>query len=452
MILLAVLFFFLSNSEEQCSGEECPSDELVEDPKASRTGGTLEDLDREKFSFADYYPKNMRSAAQTAMGVKFRSFHNQRLYKYWDDGSKEGVYTGFIDPMDFDATMTYDTHTFIYRDAKYPNGKEILRITMRKGTNLYIIPPNDESVMDTDVYKRAVQEKEFMEDYYSRTGQPWLADYGRGPTLLPIWESRYVGQEHNITSEYGFVHCEPVTSPDCLKLGPINLTLTVLSTQPKVLVIPNLMSHFEADHIRDLAKPRMIRSAVGKSGNALETNTRTSKTAWVSRTETDVMDHIYSRFADVLGIPNELLTLAKLAEHLQVVEYQTQQEYKPHHDFGSTGIGKKRYATLLLSISDIPDVKNVHDAGGHTGFPKAFNGLGLRVRPPKGGGVLFYSALEDGNADDYSLHAGMPVRVGMKYICNLWIWDPSKSGRPLWRASDNHWFDKDQQPPTHDEL
>merc|ERR1719233_914647 len=109
-----------------------------------------------------------------------------------------------------------------------------------------------------------------------------------------------------------------------------------------------------------------------------------------------------------------------------------------------------RYATLLLSISDLPEIENIHDAGGHTGFPKAYNGRGLRVRPPKGSGVLFYSSLEDGNGDDYSLHAGMPVNIGMKYICNLWVWDPSRNGREVYRAADNDNILKEDKYSKHD--
>lgn len=49
-----------------------------------------------------------------------------------------------------------------------------------------------------------------------------------------------------------------------------------------------------------------------------------------------------------------------------------------------------------------------------------------QVNPPKGSGLLFYSMLPDGNSDDLSLHAGMPVAKGTKWICNLWVWDPKR--------------------------
>lgn len=42
----------------------------------------------------------------------------------------------------------------------------------------------------------------------------------------------------------------------------------------------------------------------------------------------------------------------------------------------------------------------------------------------KGSAVLFYNLLEDGNGDDLSLHAALPVRQGEKWLANFWVWDP----------------------------
>lgn len=449
MILLGIVFLLVIALEEDVSGESVIPEQCEDD--SNRTGGILDDLDREKFWYADYYSQSQRAAGNRAMGAKFRNFRNQRLYKYYDNGTPEGAYNGFIEPLGFSATNSYQGHTFIFRDKKWPSGEEITRITMQKGKYIYIIPPVEEWVKEKKEYKRTMQEKAFMEDYYKRNGQPWLAEYEREPILLPIWEARYVGQEHHVTTEHGYVNCGPIKKkPQCVEQEPFNVTLYVASTQPKVLIIPNLMSSYEADHILKLAKPRLGRSSVGHGAAAFKSDTRTSKTAWLKRTDSDIMNHIYARFADVLNIPNDVLTHDKVAESLQIVEYFKKQEYSAHHDFGSDGKKQTRYATLLLSISDVPKVDNFHDVGGHTGFPKAYGGRGLRVRPPKGSGVLFYSSLEDGNADDFSLHAGMPVNIGKKYICNLWIWDPSLTGRKIYRASDHHYFDK--KSSKHDEL
>jgi prolyl 4-hydroxylase len=38
--------------------------------------------------------------------------------------------------------------------------------------------------------------------------------------------------------------------------------------------------------------------------------------------------------------------------------------------------------------------------------------------------VIFYMKNPDGNLDDLSQHAAMPVLEGEKWFLNLWSWDP----------------------------
>ena len=70
--------------------------------------------------------------------------------------------------------------------------------------------------------------------------------------------------------------------------------------------------------------------------------------------------------------------------------------------------------------------------GGGTSFPKArmLGGAGTQVDARKGALCFFYDLLEDGNTDVLSLHSGMPVLEGEKWVAPLWIWEPSRSGRP----------------------
>ena len=37
---------------------------------------------------------------------------------------------------------------------------------------------------------------------------------------------------------------------------------------------------------------------------------------------------------------------------------------------------------------------------------------GIKIVPKKGNAVLFYNLLDDGNGDDLSLHAALPVKEG----------------------------------------
>lgn len=102
------------------------------------------------------------------------------------------------------------------------------------------------------------------------------------------------------------------------------------------------------------------------------------------------------------------------------------QEYTAHHDFASSAnlyneTQDARFATLLLYLNEC-------ESGGETSFPRYQNAetfKELKVAPDSPGkAVLFYSQLPDGNLDDFSQHAALPVKVGEKWLINLWVHDP----------------------------
>jgi len=193
--------------------------------------------------------------------------------------------------------------------------------------------------------------------------------------------------------------------------------------KPKIFRINNTVSEAEADFIVSISQPRIKRSLAGTDGG-LVSNTRTSSNTWLGRHEHFVLDTIYRRAAHILNIDERLFhpgTPDNVVEDLQVVNYKIGQEYTPHHDFGADGRPEQRYLTLLYYLNELTSID-----GGETGFPKANNGKGLKLHPGKGNSLLFYSMLEDGNADDLTLHAGTPVKRGEKWICNFWVWDPKR--------------------------
>mmetsp|Transcript_43061 Transcript_43061/g.58802 ORF Transcript_43061/g.58802 Transcript_43061/m.58802 type:complete len:187 (+) Transcript_43061:904-1464(+) len=185
------------------------------------------------------------------------------------------------------------------------------------------------------------------------------------------------------------------------------------------MIIEDLISEYECEHIIELGKKVVSRSSVGQAGGGFKSNTRTSSTGWIKRSTDSITETLHRRFADVLGIDEALIHTSQNAEDLQVVHYGRSQQYQPHVDFQDDGSGMQRFLTLLLYVER-------PEEGGYTSFPKANNGRGLRVKPPRGSAVLFYSMRPDGNGDDLSLHAGEPVRKGEKWVTNLWIWDPKR--------------------------
>ena len=75
------------------------------------------------------------------------------------------------------------------------------------------------------------------------------------------------------------------------------------------------------------------------------------------------------------------------------------------------------YRRVGQRLASMVTYLNLPDAGGATDFPRR----GLVVVPELGTGVLFNNTLADGAPDLDSLHAGLPVLRGEKWVATLWF-------------------------------
>jgi len=271
-----------------------------------------------------------------------------------------------------------------------------------------------------------------MKAYRARTGLSWLTDYSeddgpRGKPRSSFWPTDHVNQRHQV--RWG-----DVDDSSWLWGSPVGGTIdmVVLSVAPKVFLLPDLLTPDECTLIKEMATPKLARSTIGAGSVAHEDATRASRTAWLSPNRNkQLQDTVYRKYQALFPCIKNSHTCA---EDMQIVRYQTVgDEYTGHYDFFNTGEAKNRFATLLVYLND-PPITN--SSAGGTGFPKAFGGRGLQVRPHAGSAVLFYNLLEDGNGDRLSEHAGLPVpdcrklgicgpTDGEKWIANVWIWDPA---------------------------
>ena len=124
-------------------------------------------------------------------------------------------------------------------------------------------------------------------------------------------------------------------------------------------------------------------------------------------------------------------------EDLQVLKYQSGQQYRPHSDVivGSpteAEDGFRRCATVLMYLSDVeeggetvfPNGKWVDDALGESAARAGLSecaGRGVAVKPRKGDALLFWSLDPSGKIDEASTHAGCPVVRGEKWSATKWI-------------------------------
>lgn len=105
-------------------------------------------------------------------------------------------------------------------------------------------------------------------------------------------------------------------------------------------------------------------------------------------------------------------------ETIQGQRYAVGQQFKAHHDFFYTDqpyweeqkrIGGQRTWTAMMFL-------NEPEAGGHTFFPKAE----IKVTPRTGNLLAWNNLNQFGEPNPFSLHQGMPVEAGVKYVITKW--------------------------------
>ncbi|WP_346949338.1 2OG-Fe(II) oxygenase [Dyella sp.] len=179
---------------------------------------------------------------------------------------------------------------------------------------------------------------------------------------------------------------------------------------PVVRVLDGLLTDGECEALIGLASPRLARSlTVDEAGRHQTDERRTSNGMFFSLGETPLIERIERRIAELVDLPVDH------GEGLQVLHYRPGQEYEPHFDWfdptqpGFTAVtarGGQRIASIVMYL-------NTPEEGGGTGFPAA----GLTVTALRGSAVYF--AYDTG--DQSSLHAGLPVLKGEKWIATKWL-------------------------------
>ena len=184
---------------------------------------------------------------------------------------------------------------------------------------------------------------------------------------------------------------------------------------PRIAVFSNLLSADECDQLIDLARPGLIESNVvdPETGCDVPHPERTSSGRCFELGEAKLLADIETRIAKLTQWPVEH------GEGCQILHYKEGAEYKPHFDYfdpaipGNTShleFGGQRVATLIIYLNTV-------EAGGETIFPR----LGLKVSPIQGHALYFYNVTRANELNPLSLHGGLPVLAGEKWICTKWL-------------------------------
>jgi prolyl 4-hydroxylase len=131
--------------------------------------------------------------------------------------------------------------------------------------------------------------------------------------------------------------------------------------------------------------------------------------AWFVTINPPIIQKIKQIVSDITGLPIEK------QEPPNIVRYQKGGEYKIHADYHenvhniSEGVKQRRFSCLFYLNDDFE--------GGGTDFPR----IGFQIKPPSGTLISWENTDSEGEPYRNSIHAGLPVLSGEKFILIIWV-------------------------------
>jgi prolyl 4-hydroxylase len=177
-----------------------------------------------------------------------------------------------------------------------------------------------------------------------------------------------------------------------------------------VVEIQNSITSEESKELIDLAEQSLTKTTT--LGPQID-GYRTAQGTWLGK-DLNVSQKIMEFVSKETNLPTENM------ESIHMVRYDVGGEYKEHHDFffpnqdyyeeNCVKRGGQRLKSALIYLND--DFE-----GGETYFPK----LNITIKPEKNKMVIWDNLNQDESLNYDSLHAGLPVKSGVKYIAIIWI-------------------------------
>lgn len=203
-----------------------------------------------------------------------------------------------------------------------------------------------------------------------------------------------------------------------LQLPPVPRTpkINQVSESPSIATLPGFLSEDECDYMVASAARHLMPSQVIDpiSGKQIKHEYRSSSDMRFWHAFQDLVIYCFLlRISQATELPLEN------HEMLGVLKYEPGQQYKPHGDFltpdeqgrnPEVDRSGQRVKTLLVYLND-----------GFEGGETEFVNIGLKIKGAKGEGLLFVNTLEGGVPDKGTIHAGLPITKGIKWLSTIWI-------------------------------
>lgn len=186
---------------------------------------------------------------------------------------------------------------------------------------------------------------------------------------------------------------------------------------PRVFTIPNFLPAPVCAWLIKAASRRLEPTKIrDPSGGMIADPSRTNSAAAFATIEPDIVVQLVClRIAAAIGVP------VQHQEPTNVLHYARGQEYRLHFDFVAPQEAAQsfaaEFAALGQRIATVLVYLNDKYEGGETEFPR----LGWRHKGKTGDAMVFWNVSESGERESQSLHAGLPVTRGEKWLLSTWV-------------------------------
>ena len=190
--------------------------------------------------------------------------------------------------------------------------------------------------------------------------------------------------------------------------------IDMISESPWLCIADDVINQEESFLLQYTGAPHLRPSiTAAPDGQRVQVELRTSFDMMLDEMLEDInLLLMQRRMAAIVG------TTPAHSEFLQLLRYQNGQEYRPHRDYlppslitpledGGAG---QRESTVIVYLNDVEN-------GGETEFLE----LDKKIVPKMGRVLAFRNLHTDGSPDTRTLHAGLPVTSGTKWIATMWI-------------------------------
>ena len=194
------------------------------------------------------------------------------------------------------------------------------------------------------------------------------------------------------------------------------LFVKIDSSLLEIYKIDNFLNDEECDNIINIINT----SSLLKSTTTLEVDSkfRTSSTCHFDMSNS-IISYIDTKIHDIMKISKSK------GENLQGQKYLIGEEFKTHSDYFSKNQeyninhlqnGGQRTWTFMVYLNNVEE-------GGDTEFTE----INTKIKPIRGMALLWNNLNDDNTENVYSLHRGLPIIKGEKYIITKWIREKNRT-------------------------